>query len=66
MATFQHVSIGTTAGLEDTNVLGVFIPSSATIVWDPSISQTFAAARKALWHSASKHMGEGGKCFVSL
>lgn len=46
--------MGTTAGLEATNVLGVFIPSSATIVWDPSISQTFAAARKALWHSARK------------
>lgn len=49
VATFQDVSVGTSPGLEATNVLGVFIPSSVTIVWGPSSSQTFTAAKKALW-----------------
>lgn len=65
VATFQDVSIGMTTGLEATNVLGVFIPPSDTIVWEPSSSQTFTAAKKALWRSASKeHMGEGGNVLL--
>lgn len=41
-------SIRETTGLEAMNVLGVFIPPSATIVQDPSFPQTSATAKKTL------------------